>query len=248
MLIVEEAPEKTVDDTCAEQFDQIVRARRSIRVFTAEPVPEAVIEACLEWGLLAPNSSNLQPWHFYWVRDKALHGQIAEACLGQQAATTASDLIVAVARTRTWRAMARRTLAEWPGGNPPKIVRDYYGKIAPFMYTQGPLGILGLLKRAVLWSAGWFRPVPRWPVSPGHMREWAIKTTALACENIMLGLSAHGYDSCPMEGIDEKRIKKALKLPKDSVVVMVIGAGRGAPEGLYGPRLRVPRHEVVTRM
>ena len=30
---------------------------------------------------------------------------------------------------------------------------------------------------------------------------------ALACENLMLALRAYGYDSCPMEGMDSKRIK-----------------------------------------
>jgi len=248
-MLVYEVPSKSeIDVDRAAVFGEIVGERRSVRKFTPEAIPESVIEACLEWAVLAPNSSNLQPWHFYWVRDEPLRAAVAEACLGQQAATTASDLIVAVGRTGAWRPLARRTLSEWPGENPPKIVKDYYGRIAPFMYTQGPLGVLGLCKRMFLWSAGWFRAVPRWPVSHGHMREWAIKSTALASEHLMLGLRAHGFDSCPMEGIDEKRIKRILKIPRDGVVVMVVGAGKAAPDGIYGPRMRVPLADVVTKV
>ena len=36
------------------------------------------------------------------------------------------------------------------------------------------------------------------------MAVWAHKSTALACENLMLSLRAYGYDSCPMEGMDSK--------------------------------------------
>ena len=44
------------------------------------------------------------------------------------------------------------------------------------------------------------------------MKEWATKSTALAAQTLMLGVRAYGYDSCPMEGFDDKRVRKILKL------------------------------------
>jgi hypothetical protein len=42
-----------------------------------------------------------------------------------------------------------------------------------------------------------------------------------------------------MEGFDSVRVKKILGLPKrGSEIVMVVGAGVGLPEGIFGPRLR----------
>ena len=38
-------------------------------------------------------------------------------------------------------------------------------------------------------------------------------------------LCFEGFDSCPMEGFDEKRIKKILKLNWQSHVVMIFGIG-----------------------
>ena len=38
----------------------------------------------------------------------------------------------------------------------------------------------------------------------------------------MMALVAEGFDSCPMEGFDEKRIKKILKLNWQSHVVMIL--------------------------
>ena len=73
------------------------------------------------------------------------------------------------------------------------------------------------------------------------MRVWAHKTTALACENLMLSLRAFGYDSCPMEGMDERRIQKLLGLPRAAEVCMVISAGKRAEHGVYMKQLRLDK-------
>ena len=59
--------EKAVKTNSAE-FCKVAESRRSVRVYTEEKIPEDVMKKCLEIALLAPNSSNLQPWEFYWVR------------------------------------------------------------------------------------------------------------------------------------------------------------------------------------
>ena len=53
-----------------EEFIKVVKSRRSVRVYNDEVVPEDVIHSCLDLALLAPNSSNLQAWKFYWVKSK----------------------------------------------------------------------------------------------------------------------------------------------------------------------------------
>lgn len=57
----------------------------------------------------------------------------------------------------------------------------------------------------------------------------------------MLALRAYGFDSCPMEGMDETRIRKLLQLPRAAEVCMVISAGKRAASGIYGPQLRFDR-------
>ena len=227
-------------------FRDIVRSRRSIRRFTDEPIPDDVVEDCLDLAMLAPNSSNLQPWSFYVVKSPALKEQLAHACLGQNAARTAPVLIAIVARTGTWRAHSQQVLDNWPEPEVPKIVKSYYSKIAPIHYNQGPFGLYGVAKRAMGMVAGLRRPVPRWPYSPSAMKVWAAKSTALAAENLMLALRAHGYDSCPMEGFDSRRVNKLLSIPKDGEVIMILAAGRRAEKGVYGPQYRLDKSELVT--
>ncbi len=242
-------PSKVVraEDSSAETFAGIVRRRRSIRKFAPNvEIPEAVMNECLDLALLAANSSNLQPWEFYWVRTPELKAQFGPACLDQNAAKTAAELVVLVARRDTWK-RNRDELMQLlqQEGDVPEIVHKYYTKLVPFMYNQGPLGLFGFLKRLMFFFAGLGRPVPRGPVSQADMRTWAVKSTALAAENLMLALSAHGFDSCPMEGFDGRRVARLLHLPRGAEVVMVLAAGKGVPEGVYGPRVRLPRERVI---
>ena len=102
--------------------------------------------------------------------------------------------------------------------------------------------MFGLAKKAMGVVAGLAKAVPRGPYSPSEMRVWAAKSTALACENLMLAFRAHGYDTCPMEGFDEWRVKKLLN------VVMIVAAGKRADNGVYHKQFRFPRDEFVSRV
>lgn len=222
------------------EFFKVVKSRRSVRVFEKEQIPESDVRDCIEAALLAPNSSNLQPWEFYWVRSSEKKAKLVEACFSQPAAATASDLIVCVARTKTWRRNRNLLLASLRAQEGvPRSALKYYEKIVPMIYTVGFLGAVARLRSVLFFFAGMFRPVPREPSSVAELKSWAIKTTALACENLMLAFRAKGFDSCPMEGMDSRRVRKLLELPSDAVVVMVVGAGRRAKGGVYGPRMRL---------
>ncbi|WP_166265702.1 nitroreductase family protein [Marinobacter caseinilyticus] len=235
-------PLPTID---VEEFRKVVRSRRSIRRFTDEPVPDSVLDDCLELAMLAPNSSNLQPWSFYVVKTPAIRQQLATACLGQNAAKTAPVLIGIVARTATWRQNSQRNLDEWPDEKLPPIVEKYYSKIAPLHYNQGPLGVFGVLKKGLGLIAGIKKPVPRGPYSVCEMKVWAAKSTALAAQNLMLALRAHGYDSCPMEGFDDHRVRKILGVPGDGQVIMVLAAGRRADNGVYNQQYRFDKEDFI---
>ncbi len=228
------------------EFDKIIHNRRSVRFFTEEKIPTEVMEKVLDWALLAPNSSNLQPWEFYWVKDAEKKKLLVEALLSQPAARTAQELIVAVAKRKTWKKVSQQMLSRLKEDSTiPKAALDYYSKIVPLAYTIGFFGIMGKIKKLGLTIAGLARPIPREPTSAADMRVWAVKSTSLACQNIMLGFSAFGYDSCPMEGYDSCRVKKILKLESGDEVVMVISAGKRDKKGVYGPRIRMPRDQFV---
>jgi nitroreductase len=223
---------------------EAIQARRSVRVFKSTvEVPEEVMRSCLDLALLAPTSANLQCWEFYWMKSNDKKEQLVEACLNQPAARTAKELVVAIARTDTWKTYTKMMLDQMESLAlpPPKVALDYYRKIVPFIYTQGFLNSCGWLKKIIFTIRGLWTPTPREPTTQAEMITWAVKTTSLACENFMLAVEGYGFQSCCMEGFDSVRVKKILKLPRGAHVVMVIAVGQQAPGGVYGPRIRFDR-------
>ena len=71
------------------------------------------------------------------------------------------------------------------------------------------------------------------------------KSCALAAQTFMLSIAAEGFQTCPMEGFDEKRVKNILNLPRGAEINMIIAVGKGTEEGVWGPRFRVPNEEVI---
>ena len=234
----------------SEAFTQLVDARRSVRRFEQESIPDEVVEKCVDLALKAPNSSNLQPWEFYWLQSKEQRDKVAEFCLSQPAAATAPTLIVCVARIDTWRRNSAKMVEAFrqTDSEVPKKAYDYYQKLVPFVYTIGPLGILGRVKALAAWFASWFRPTPAVPANRDQLFTWAIKSTALGCQNLMMAFRSYGYDTCPMEGCDPRRIKRLLGLGRGAEVVMVISAGKRADGGVYGNRLRFDRELFIKRI
>ena len=52
-------------------FDEVVRARRSVRGFKPDTVPADVIDACLALAQQAPSNCNVQPWRVYLASGEA---------------------------------------------------------------------------------------------------------------------------------------------------------------------------------
>ena len=230
-------------------FFDLVNKRRSVRKFSNEKVPEEVIKKSLKAAVLAANSSNLQPWEFYWVKDSDKRKQLVNACFSQNAAKTAQDLVVAVSRIDTWKRNKDLIIQDYKNRDKfLPIVEKYYNRVVPVSYFYDFIGLVGIIKKIIfsfISIIGLFKPVLRGPVFKSDLFEIVTKTTALACQNFMMALVAQGYDSCPMEGFDEKRVKKILNLNNKSHVVMVLAVGKADPKGIYGERFRIDDNLVI---
>jgi len=70
----------------ARAFCEELRARRSVRDFSDEPVPRGVLSACVEAAAQAPSGANKQPWTFVLVTDPELKARIRAAAEEEEAA------------------------------------------------------------------------------------------------------------------------------------------------------------------
>lgn len=227
-------------------FQQVVESRRSVRRFTDTAIPDAVLADCLRLAMLAPNSSNLQPWEFYVIDSADKRKRAVKNCMNQNGAKTAARLIAVVARTDNWHNHAQQVLREYPAQPVPKKVKDYYTKVVTMDFLRGPVNALSVAK----WSATQVVRKVKGPIkSPYYtfddVKNWATNNTALAAENLMLALRAHGFDSCPMGGFDEPAMKQLLDLNNDHHVVMMIGAGERADNGIYHEQFRFDQGQFV---
>lgn len=230
-------------------FYDVVTSRRSVRLFTHTPVPDDVLDACLDMALLAPNSSNLQPWEFYVIESPETHKKAVEYCMKQNAARTANRLIVCVARTDTWRQHAQDNIKFFPVQPAPKAVKDYYGKLIPVAFTRGKLNALAPAK----WLAtNAFRQVKGAIAEPMYsetdIKTWALANLYLACQNFMLAVRAYGFDSCPMGGFDEPKMKKLLGLHAHQHIGMVIAVGERAEKGIYMEQYRFDKKRFIFKV
>ncbi|MFH1133337.1 MAG: nitroreductase family protein [Nanoarchaeota archaeon] len=232
----------SVDKTA---FYKVVASRRAVRQFSKDRIPGPVFSRVIKAAILAPSSSNMQLWHFIRVKDSAVKKQLAHFCLDQPAATTAAEIIAVIARPSLWKKHRDQLLSlVQKDGNTARV--KYYKHIIPMAYSHGPCSIAGLGKWLFVSVAGIFRPVPRGPFSNKGVQIVAIKSAALAAENIMLALRAEGFDSCPMEAFDELRAKRLLRLKASDRVVMLIAAGERAKHGVLSPRVRFPLNETIS--
>lgn len=223
--------------------------RRSIRRFDKEKsLPEGLIKKCLQQATLAPNSSNMQLYEFYHITSPAILKKMERACLNQNAAKTAKEMVVVVVRKDLWKKRTRSNInhiVNFYGIKNPneyskrqKFAISYYKKIMPFVYSEF-LGLYGILKYLLSIIIGQFKPIYR-QVRKSDMRIVAHKSAGLAAQTFMLCMASEGYDTCPMEGIDSLRIKRILNLSSKSEINMVISCGKRVPEGVYGDRFRIP--------
>ncbi len=63
----------------ARHFRDELRRRRTVRDYAPDPVPQEVIDACIEAAGTAPNGANRQPWKFVVIRSPDLKRRIREA-------------------------------------------------------------------------------------------------------------------------------------------------------------------------
>lgn len=235
----------------AKTFNEIVEKRKSFRIFDAEkPITDDVVKRSLERAILAPNSSNMQLWEFYIVKKEADKKALAEICMNQSGAKTASQMVVFVCRPDKWKHRQQAIIKsldnnfESRDSAGAKGAYMYYEKLIPMLYDSSFATFKNIIKAGVVWYKGLKAPFVR-DVYSSDVAIIVNKSTALAAQTFMLSISSEGFDSLPMEGYDSKRLKSFLKLPKSVMIAMVVAVGTGKPEGLYGPRFRIPYEQVV---
>lgn len=81
-------------------FEQLALSRHSVRVFEPREISGQLVTRLLEAARWAPSAGNLQPWHFFVVRDEAMREAVCASTPRQSWLLQAPVLIVAAADPR----------------------------------------------------------------------------------------------------------------------------------------------------
>lgn len=240
-------------------LEEVLNFRRSVRNYIpTKDLDTQKVKHCIELATLAPNSSNMQLWEFYHITDRSMIDKMAHAALSQPAVSTANQLVIFVTRQDLHRKRSKQIIAfesenikrNSPGDSHERRIKGreiYYNKMIPFLYARF-FGLLGLFRKALTTTVSLFRPMFI-ETSEADQRAVLHKSCALAAQTFMIAMANEGYDTCPIEGFDSRRVKSLLKLPASAKINMIVSCGyRDGNKGIWGDRFRVPFEEVYTKI
>jgi nitroreductase len=227
-------------------FKAINKDRRAYKDFDGRQIPDQDIEAILNEALLAPSSGNVQPYQIHWIKTPELKEQVAKACNGQRAATSASTLLVFVSSIQ----IAKKSLKDHSVyveqstllTEKSKVFHRKTFKTLNNFLKFGPL---------VIWTPlvgffSWFVPsISILPFGTLGVRHWTAKNTIFSAQNLLLAAVAKGYDACPMEGFNAPKIASLLNLPYGSVLPVIIALGKKSNLAHVDPQWRRPIGDAV---
>lgn len=124
--------------------------------------------------------------------------------------------------------------------------REYMTKVVPFLYSRG-CKIWGWARHLVMNAIALFRPMIR-RGTEGDMKTVLHKSCALVAQTFMLAMSEAGYDTCPVEGFDARRVRKALGLPSSVEPSLIVSCGIRDEKRPLGDRIRVPFESIYERI
>lgn len=229
-----------------DHFKAINRNRRAIKDFEGGQIPDQEIKEILNEALLAPSSANSQPYEIHWIKTSELKTQIAKACNGQRAATSASALFVFVSGT----GIAKKSLQSYENHIEQSTLlteksKNFHRKGFKTMSQFLKVGSLVIWTPLIGFFSWFFPAISIFPFGALGIRHWTAKNSIFAAQNLLLAAVAKGYDACPMEGFNAQKIASILKLSYGSVIPVVIAFGKKRGDVHLEPQWRRPFEDAV---
>lgn len=179
-------------------LSEVIPRRRDTTSFLPDPIPADDLENILELGLLSPSGYNLQPWRFIVVRDPQAKKKLRAAAMDQRQVEEAPVVIVACGDPKAWSDSDLEEML--------KMGRDF-----------------GAVDEA---SARTIRKSATAYLDHYSAEMWVTRQVSIAFTHLMLAAESYGYDTGPMEGFHEEKVREALGIPKRVRVIALLAIGR----------------------
>ncbi|MCL6601720.1 MAG: nitroreductase family protein [Paenibacillus sp.] len=192
-------------------FDKVIRDRHSVRKYDPTwKISNEEIKELLGEAILAPSSSNLQPWRFIVINDQALKEQLLPIANNQQQVVDASAVIAVLGDVEAYRNAETIYDQAVDAGIMPLEVRDMMVNHISKGYPS---------------------------MGPEKLKEIALVDGGLISMQLMLAAKARGLDTVPMGGYNAEAFREMFQIPQRYATVMLIALGKAAVEGRNSVRL-----------
>lgn len=203
----------------AASVDDAILSRRSVRAFSGEPVPRALVEKLLAVASRAPSGTNIQPWKVRAIAG-AVKDRVAQAMLhvcrteGESAMKPPFPYYPS-----KWREpyLARRRKVGWDLYGLLGITREDKAGLARqhwrnFAFFDAPVALVFTMDRD-LETGSWL-------------------DYGMFLQNVMLAARAEGLDTCPQAAISNAHeiLRRELAIPEGEFVVCGMSLGYAADD------------------
>jgi len=199
-------------------LSEVILSRRATPSFDGSPLPDDILSKILKAGTAAPSGYNIQPWRFVVVRDKEQKHRLREAAMGQPKVEEASAVIVCCGDLNAARSDSLDVvLAESEKHGFSKEQNQKMKELLNKTFNSPAGNAMGL--------------TPDYAV-------WVNRHVMIAFTTMMWTAETLGYDTAPMEGFFEDKVKSVLNIPEGIRVVALLGIGKlkGADKPYAGRR------------
>jgi nitroreductase len=200
------------------EFSEVVRIRRSIRKFRADPVPDIHIQKLLEAARLAPSGLNLQPWRFAIVKSESTRKKLAKATLATYA-MEAPVVIICCADMEAFSSLQKR--------------------VAELQQVQAFSGTCFQGFAASDFLAGG-------TLNESAIKANLALQVAIAIEHIALQAVDLGLGTCWIASFDEKEVKRITGISDRYSIVALLPVGYPAYQPGPRPRLSIDELLIAT--
>lgn len=200
-----------------QDLSTIIRERHSVRKYDASfKIPREEIEEILSEAILAPSSSNLQPWRFIVIDDQEVKKELRQIANNQEQVETSSAIIAVLGDKEMYH-------------NIEKVYRNNYE--AGFMNLETVEQIIQNSKNYYTQASEEIR------------KNIASFDTGLVSMQLMLIAKAKGYDTVTMGGFDKEKFMKKFNITDRYMPIVLIAIGKAAAPAYQ--TTRIPLKEII---
>jgi len=180
-----------------------ILGRRAVNFFdSTKDIDLEVLKDIINKAAMAPSSYNIQPWEAVLVYTKENKQILKEICNNQPKVEQASADLIVIANPKAAIEHADDIVNSW-------LELSYI--------TEGNKEAV---KSAIVDSYG-----VKDNVIPEKAKLKAVRDSSLFAMNFMITARCFGFETHPMEGFDDKKLRDFIKLPDYKIITMVIAIG-----------------------